>query len=57
MGDFSALHDTNEAKVDARVWEILNVEPGDPTTVLRSSKFEVILEEAGKYINENLVLQ
>ena len=62
-GDSSAPHDTHEAKVDARVQEILNMEPEDPTTVLdlrevksqvSRTKFEVFWEEARKYINESL---
>ena len=62
-GDVSSANDSNQAEIDSRVLEVLNMEPEDPQTVfdLRearstkgTTKFDVFWEEAEKYINEDV---
>ncbi len=62
-GDSSASHDLDEAEIDKRVQEIIEMEPEDPTTIIdlrevkhaqAKTKFDVFWAEAEKYLNENV---
>ena len=61
--DSFSSHDTPEAVIDARVREIINMEPEDPNTVIdlrevRSkdgrTRFYIFWDEAQNFINEDL---
>ena len=62
-GDSSASHDYQEAEIDERVREIINMEPEDPNTVIdlrevkkngTRTKFECFWEKARTYLNEEM---
>ena len=62
-GDVSLPNDSNEAEIDSRILEVLNMEPEDLQTVfdLRearstkgATKFGVFWEKAEKYISEDV---
>ena len=62
-GDNSASCDLEEAEIDKRVQEVIEMEPESPTTVIdlrevkhteSRTKFDVFWAEAEKYLNEDI---
>ena len=59
IGDSSASHDLNEAEIDKRVQEVIQMEPENPTTIidLREVKHyqaKTKWAEAEKYLSEDV---
>ena len=62
-GDSSAANCLNESEIDARVTELLSMEPDDPKTIVdlrkvkhseHKTKYEVFWKEAKKFLDEGL---
>ena len=62
-GDTSGPNDTNEAEIDARIQEVVSMEPEDPQTIIDlrearkadgHTKYQVLWDEASKFINEDI---
>ena len=62
-GDASAPNDAKEAEIDARVQEVVSMEPEDPQTIIDlreartadgHTKYQVFWDKASKFINEDI---